>query len=645
MNSYNDYNNSFVQDQYELIRRKYKEFQNELNSSGLLNFSDTFLSDFPLETLPSYVLEFINENKNIRKVIEQLNKNIGERINNLCKSLPENSVFEGLPVGVSKVNLTQVYYDIDAALQKVNEATTFVNDNLKFLKKISQENKIVTQKNKDLQAQIDSMSREISHQQFKLDKLAEENSIKDKELQNSFTYWVNNSQRLDLLEKLMNEQEAISQDVDSDRNELIFLLEEKIKKLVDSQKINKDTYESIKTKDVNSEDFYVGVVDLLHYFTFRYVSEIIGNASLLEKYSNNHLDIVKNLLSKFLTNEKDEYGKDILTLIENAQEDSLLIPNNDNIDEILVIKNFDDLKKYLKDVFIKKILKDKDKLKDLILTFESIKNFIFKNHGLNIVGKNIKEISDILNNFETVLQQYERNVSDSIKLLESNDNFNLSDELLKEKYWIKSINVVDKIYKLISEWYFDFRRVDGYLNCIDKKDISQVINLSINEQQINNELVKIAKDFKETLNYDIESQDLDIQTNDAINQESFSDIEDIKLDISNDNSELEDKKIEAIRNYVDKIVSASNQSIVDKINKLESFLKISCGKESEDYLKNSLDNKHKLLDDNYRKTSLMEFNSNKNLKLRLIKSKLIRLKIQTEILRNENYNSVLDILT
>ena len=180
MNSYNDYNNSFVQDQYELIRRKYKEFQNELNSSGLLNFSDTFLSDFPLETLPSYVLEFINENKNIRKVIEQLNKNIGERINNLCKSLPENSV--------SKVNLTQVYYDIDAALQKVNEATTFVNDNLKFLKKISQENKIVTQKNKDLQAQIDSMSREISHQQFKLDKLAEENSIKDKELQNSFTY-------------------------------------------------------------------------------------------------------------------------------------------------------------------------------------------------------------------------------------------------------------------------------------------------------------------------------------------------------------------------------------------------------------------------------------------------------------------------
>ena len=645
MNSYNDYNNSFVQDQYELIRRKYKEFQNELNSSGLLNFSDTFLSDFPLETLPSYVLEFINENKNIRKVIEQLNKNIGERINNLCKSLPENSVFEGLPVGVSKVNLTQVYYDIDAALQKVNEATTFVNDNLKFLKKISQENKIVTQKNKDLQAQIDSMSREISHQQFKLDKLAEENSIKDKELQNSFTYWVNNSQRLDLLEKLMNEQEAISQDVDSDRNELIFLLEEKIKKLVDSQKINKDTYESIKTKDVNSEDFYVGVVDLLHYFTFRYVSEIIGNASLLEKYSNNHLDIVKNLLSKFLTNEKDEYGQDMLTLIENAQEDSLLIPNNDNIDEILVIKNFDDLKKYLKDVFIKKILKDKDKLKDLILTFESIKNFIFKNHGLNIVGKNIKEISDILNNFETVLQQYERNVSDSIKLLESNDNFNLSDELLKEKYWIKSINVVDKIYKLISEWYFDFRRVDGYLNCIDKKDISQVINLSINEQQINNELVKIAKDFKETLNYDIESQDLDIQTNDAINQESFSDIEDIKLDISNDNSELEDKKIEAIRNYVDKIVSASNQSIVDKINKLESFLKISCGKESEDYLKNSLDNKHKLLDDNYRKTSLMEFNSNKNLKLRLIKSKLIRLKIQTEILRNENYNSVLDILT
>ncbi|MDE5553523.1 MAG: hypothetical protein K2I67_03145, partial [Malacoplasma sp.] len=594
MNSYNDYNNSFVQDQYELIKRKYKEFQNELNSSGLLNFSDTFLSDFPLETLPSYVLEFINENKNIRKVIEQLNKNIGERINNLCKSLPENSVFEGLPVGVSKVNLTQVYYDIDTALQKVNEATTFVNDNLKFLKKISQENKIVTQKNKDLQAQIDSMSREISHQQFKLDKLVEENSIKDKELQNSFTYWVNNSQRLDLLEKLMNEQEAISQDVDSDRNELIYLLEEKIKTLVDSQKINKYTYESIKTKDINSEDFYVGIVDLLHYFTFRYVSEIIGNASLLEKYSNNHLDIVKNLLSKFLTNEKDEYGKDILTLIENAQEDSLLIPNNDNIDEILVIKNFDDLKKYLKDVFIKKILKDKDKLKDLILTFESIKNFIFKNHGLNIVGKNIKEISDILNNSETVLQQYERNVSDSIKLLESNDNFNLSDELLKERYWIKSINVVDKIYKLISEWYFDFRRVDDYLNCIDKKDISQVINISIDEQHINNELVEIAEDFKETLNYDIESEDLDIQTNDAINQESFNDIEEIKLDMPNYNSELEDKKIEAIRNYVDKIVSASNQSIVDKINKLESFLKISCGKESEDYLKHSLDNKHKL---------------------------------------------------
>lgn len=184
----NSYNSLYMHDQCELIQKKYQEFQIELNSSGLLNFSDTFFADFPLETLPSYVIEFIDENKNIRKVIEQLNSNIGKRIKNLCNACQENSVFEGLPVAGEKINISQIYYEIDNALQKVNEATAFLSQNLEIVNQLIQENKNISQENDNLQAQIESMTREISHQQFKIDKLVEENSIKEKELQNSLSY-------------------------------------------------------------------------------------------------------------------------------------------------------------------------------------------------------------------------------------------------------------------------------------------------------------------------------------------------------------------------------------------------------------------------------------------------------------------------
>lgn len=623
----NSYNNSYIQDQCELIQKKYQEFQSELNSSGLLNFSDTFFADFPLETLPDYIIEFIDENKNIRKVINQLNTNIGERIKNLCDSyLNNSSVFEGLPVATEKLNISQIYFEIDSALQKVNEATTFVSQNLELINQLAQENKNITQENADLQAQIESITREISHQQFKIDKLVEENSIKDKELQNSLSYLLNNSQKLDSLERLMNEQESASKSVEAEREKLISLLESKIKKLVDSQKININTYENIKSKDVNSQNFYVGIVDLLHYFTFRYVSEIIGNASLLEKYSNNHNFIVKDLLDRLLNENKDfQYGEDILTSIENAQEDSLLIPNNDFIDEILEIKNLQDLKNYLKDNFLKRLLKDKDKLKDLIFTFKGIKEFIDKHQGLDTVENNIKEIDDILQNFEIVLKQYEKNVYNSILLLESRSNFDLADELLKEKYWIRSINIIEKIYKLISEWYFDFKRVDDYLNCVNKPVLIDLIKHP-NEQYINSELVKVAEDVKETVSENYEIVKVEDESN------------------SDDTLGIESPKIEAIRHYIDKLVSVSNQSIIDKINKLESFLKINEPNDEKIFLENVPNGGYELGKENSKKMSLIKFNSNKNLRLRLIKSKLIRLKIQTEILRNENYSNILDKL-
>lgn len=665
MNNFNKQTNSYAQDKYELIQKQYREFQHELNSSGLLNFSTTFLADFPLDTLPSQVIEFINENNNIRKTIEKLNANLGKRIENLGRSLFNNSTFEGLPVATQKINFKEIYYDIDRAMQKVNKAIKFVNDNLQVLQKISKENKHLNQKTKDLENQVNSMSRELSHQQFKIDQLYEDNLSKEKELQSSFTSWLNNSQKLDMLERLMTEQEIVNQDAEYERNQLITMLEKKIKKLADAQKIEKTTYESIKTRDITNQDFYIGIVDLLHYFTFRYVSDILGNASLLEKFCNNHLSIVKNLLDEVISKNENysDISSDLFSKIENAKEDSLLIPNNSDIEEILVIKNTNDLKDYLENSFSKKITKDQIKLDELISIFENIKSFINSSeHEFEQVDKNIKSIDEILNNFVNVLQQYQDNVSKSIGLLNSqSDELKFEDELLKEKYWSKSNSIIEKIYKLISDWFFDFKRIDDYLKCInnvenenddkaiyidnltfeneDNKFIDIKNDDPINEKNINDDLIKVSEEIK------------DVLVEDLIEQENYSDelnefiiepkqIENIEsYDASN--IEINDPKIEAIRRYIDKIVYASNQSIIDKINRLEDFLKLNPTNLDKKYSSNDED---KLLKENHEKKILMHLNSNKNLKLRLIKSKLTRLKIETEISRNQIYKDVLDQL-
>ncbi|MCF0217659.1 MAG: hypothetical protein HUJ42_01280 [Malacoplasma sp.] len=565
-------NKSFLYNRIDEFKKKYTELLMQLDNSSILNL-DKFnnIEDFQNN---DNVFALLKENEQVAKNLVVIRESIKNKLINLqflaAKSKNENAdayanlydfdvlndVRHYYESSFSKNQMQQILNDIDTAMSKIEQMSTFIEQ--KVIPKLNQEE----EQNKELavllnesQKRIEELLTEKQIDQKTIADLSHANNELETEYHKFVDMWIELNQKIISLEGLIDENDIHNREISEEKDKIIDSLEKKINELMlDLDPTHISTFNQ-DNSPVKICEAFVGFISRIFNESLKCVYTFENNYSCKIKDFNKYRD----LLTKDLTNSKVRNDAS-QTLITNLSKNDFVDVEKDDIFEFLNllrdIKNLVAFKEYLNLNFVN--------------CFENIEQvFVYLLDEFKLV---LMDEADVLskrsvkrlNSFIVQIESYLEKVSvlksqfiffiDSLNSFVNNTNFDMVDI---KPYWAEAaygfneilIKVNKDFFTIIKlmQMFFAYLRYwnSGDLNQVDY-EFSQIFNqlqdLSLNQDLNKLQYAPIQK--KQTQIKDYEVKQIPVETEIEVeaeeveaNVEVLNLVEDNSATISENDSE------------------------------------------------------------------------------------------------------------
>ncbi len=371
------------------FKKKYTELLMQLDNSALLNLSKfENLENFQgTENLFSLLKENEQVSKNLQLIKESINKKIinlqllssktgNEELEKVYENLydfnaldiDESSPFYAYHL--SKKEIKQITDDIDNAMQKIDEITSFIQETVipKMDKDEEENKKLVSLLNKS-QRKIENLLLEKDIDQQTISNLYSTNLEWEAEYNKVLDSWVGLNQKLVDLEVYINQNEEATKEISAEKDKIIEQLEKKINELL-SDLDSTDVFSFRETRDVTKiTDSFVNLINRIFTETFKIVYQLENNYQAKIKDFNKNKD---SLIKEF----KDSVSRNDISqamISSLSEKDEIDVYREETIE------------------FVKKV--------SLVNSVEKFQNFLNKNffNSLQYIGFVVQDLLTTVN--------------------------------------------------------------------------------------------------------------------------------------------------------------------------------------------------------------------------------------------------------
>lgn len=322
------------------FKKKYTELLMQLDNSALLNLTK-------FENIENFqgtenLFSLLKENEQVSKNLQLIKDSISKKILNLqllssktgneeLKDAYENLYdFNALDLDesspfytyhLSKKEIKQITDDIDNAMQKIDEITSFIQETVipNMDKNEEEKQKLVALLN-DSQKKVKNLLLEKDIDQQTISNLYSSNLEWEAEYNKVLDSWIGLNQKLVDLEVYINQNEEVTKEISAEKDKIIEQLEKKINELL-SDLDSTDIFSFKETRDISKiTDSFVNLINRIFTESFKIVYKLEND------YQTKIKDFNKN--KDFLTKE----FKDSITRNDISQSMISSLSERDEID-------------------------------------------------------------------------------------------------------------------------------------------------------------------------------------------------------------------------------------------------------------------------------------------------------------------------
>ncbi len=322
------------------FKKKYTELLMQLDNSALLNLTK-------FENIENFqgtenLFSLLRENEQVSKNLQLIKDSISKKILNLqllssktgneeLKDAYENLYdFNALDLDesspfytyhLSKKEIKQITDDIDNAMQKIDEITSFIQETVipNMDKNEEEKQKLVALLN-DSQKKVKNLLLEKDIDQQTISNLYSSNLEWEAEYNKVLDSWIGLNQKLVDLEVYINQNEEVTKEISAEKDKIIEQLEKKINELL-SDLDSTDIFSFKETRDISKiTDSFVNLINRIFTESFKIVYKLEND------YQTKIKDFNKN--KDFLTKE----FKDSITRNDISQSKISSLSERDELD-------------------------------------------------------------------------------------------------------------------------------------------------------------------------------------------------------------------------------------------------------------------------------------------------------------------------
>ncbi len=636
------------------FKKRYHELLNELDNSSFLNVTKFTNSDWIEADHSENVSYLLEENEQVNKNLQIIKNSIKEKLKNLellSEKSANNRDFDNEVMTTyddlieeernyfhdnKNLSLFRVYDDIERTISKIDRAKEYIEDNvITHIEEIESQKKELEIALNDSNSKIKKLINENNYNKKLISDLEEVNNNLQEETNKAITSWMNLNSQLENLNYLMEQNDEENNLIHSEKDNLIISMEKKINDLLFAQS-EVSYFDSIEVES-GVPNVVDNLMDTMHKIFFDAQKKIFAN----ENKFNVKTRIIKSNCRKLI--EKIDLLKTSNNLINNSilnieefNEVNFTF-NKEEANLIRSVRDIDQLIKVFKEFLNKKIINLQSKfyeIKNILLEIQ----FTFKNEFNKGSNKKINWILLQTEEYIEKLNLFNQELINLVAKLENYDYVEISSNLIDYDYWTGFSLFFDKNIELLNN---DIKVL------LSIKDIYNEYFLSQNKEYKSD--VSVCETNKnDDMNFDFEtnvientiSENLDeniIETNDFDNEANTDEINnDINLNLIENtlnnivsNYSFENTQLNNDELLLNQVVEDKTRPLYEKINNIEIILE-KLLKQNETTIDSSETNRF-----------LLEKKYNKNLRLRLMKTKLYQLKLLVE---SELDNKYLEII-
>ncbi|MDE5841392.1 MAG: DUF3450 domain-containing protein, partial [Malacoplasma sp.] len=352
------------------FKKKYTELLMQLDNSALLNLSKfENIENFQgTENLFSLLKENEQVSKNLQLIKESINKKIvnlqllssktgNEELEKAYENLydfnaldiDESSHF--YPYQLSKKEIKQITDDIDNAMQKIDEITSFIQETVipKMDKDEEENKKLVSLLNKS-QKKIENLLIEKDIDQQTISNLYSTNLEWETEYNKVLDSWVGLNQKLVDLEVYINQNEEVTKEISAEKDRIIEQLEKKINELL-SDLDSTDVFSFSENRDVwKITDSFVNLINRIFTETFKIVYKFENDyQAKIKDFNRNKDSLIKEF--KDSVNRNDLSQAMISSLSEKDEVDVYRDETIEFVKKISLVNSVEKFQNFLNNNF------------------------------------------------------------------------------------------------------------------------------------------------------------------------------------------------------------------------------------------------------------------------------------------------------
>ncbi|MDE5952916.1 MAG: hypothetical protein K2G48_02235, partial [Malacoplasma sp.] len=272
------------------------------------------------------MFSLLKENEQVSKNLQLIKESINKKIINLqllssktgneeLEKVYENLYdFNALDIDesspfyayhLSKKEIKQITDDIDNAMQKIDEITSFIQETVipKMDKDEEENKKLVSLLNKS-QRKIENLLLEKDIDQQTISNLYSTNLEWEAEYNKVLDSWVGLNQKLVDLEVYINQNEEATKEISAEKDKIIEQLEKKINELL-SDLDSTDVFSFRETRDVTKiTDSFVNLINRIFTETFKIVYQLENNyQAKIKDFNKNKDSLIKEFKDSVSRND------------------------------------------------------------------------------------------------------------------------------------------------------------------------------------------------------------------------------------------------------------------------------------------------------------------------------------------------------